>query len=67
MAKSSWNQKAWITELMVPFYSLPAHKPVIDTSIEILYLRKTRVSSTKDSSVTLEQKKMLKRQNKVRR
>ena len=30
------------------------NKLIIDTKIEILYLRQTRVSSTKDSSVTLE-------------
>ena len=39
------------------FHFAAVNKLIIDTRIEILYLRHTRVSSTKDSSVTLEQKK----------
>ena len=38
------------------------NKLILDTRIEILYLRQTRVSSSKDSSVTLEWKKRLKGQ-----
>ena len=34
--------------------ALVVNKLIIETRIEILYLRKTRVSSTKDLSVTLE-------------
>ena len=40
------------------FSRVHMNKPIIGTSVEILYLRQTRVSSTKDSSVTLELKKI---------
>ena len=40
-------------------------KIVIDIKMEILYLRQTRVSSTKDSSVNFEYKKVLKKLKKI--
>ena len=74
----SWNKQAlklnenkqyisYITFIAVLYLDIFFKKKlIIDTRIEILYLRQTRVSSTKESSVTLESK-MLKRPNKVQK